>query len=317
MKVVVGTRTVAGAVLFRLRRLAASAGLLALVATTATSQDVYVTLVDVHFTVTDRNGAFVKNLGAEDLTLYDNDRPQQISTLTQRVQSPVSVALILDRSESIRDRFPSVLESAAAFATSIIRNRDDQGSLVAFDSKVYLLQNWTADSDALVQNIRKLNAAGGTSIFDALLKTCRDQFNGADERQKVAVLVTDGEDTTSVATFDDALRMAKLARATVYVLGVRAENSLNTREQQGRRVLANLADLTGGRVFYPAEHHEASLLPVFAQVQEELRNSYNLAYYLDVAPGNTFHQIRIATNNPALTVHAPKGYYPGKRRLAP
>ena len=306
MKVVVGSRTVA-----------VSVGLLALVATTAVPQDVYVTLVDVHFTVTDRNGVFVKNLRPEDFTVYDNDRPQQVSTFAQKVQAPVSVALILDRSESIRDRFPSVLESAAAFATSIIRNRDDQGSLVAFDSKVYLLQNWTADPDALVQNIRKLSAAGGTSIFDALLKTCRDQFNGADDRQKVAVLVTDGEDTTSVATFDDALRMAKMTRVTVYVLGVRAESSLNTREQQGRRVLANLADLTGGRVFYPADHHEASLQPVFAQLQEELRNSYNLAYYLDVAPGNTFHQIRIAANNQTLSVHAPTGYYPGRRRLAP
>jgi Ca-activated chloride channel family protein len=271
----------------------------------------------VHVTVTNRNGVFVKNLGPDDFTLYDNDRPQQISTFAPKVQSPVSMALILDRSESIRDRFPSVLDSAAAFATSIIRTRDDQGALVAFDSKVYLLQNWTADSDALVQNIRKLSAAGGTSIFDALLKTCRDQFSGADDRQKVAVLVTDGEDTTSVATFDDALRMAKMMRVIVYVLGVRAENSLNTREQQGRRVLANLADLTGGRVFYPADHHQASLLPVFAQLQEELRNSYNLAYYLDVAPGNTFHQIRIAMHNPTLTVHAPTGYYPGRRRLVP
>src|SRR5258708_25635518 len=113
MKVAVGSRTVAGALWFRLRRLAASVGLLGLVATTALSQDVYVTLVDVHFTVTDRNGVFVKNLGPEDFTLYDNDRPQQISTFAQKVQSPVSVALILDRSESIRDRFPSVLDSTA------------------------------------------------------------------------------------------------------------------------------------------------------------------------------------------------------------
>jgi Ca-activated chloride channel family protein len=280
----------------------------ALVATAASTQQVYVTLCHVHFVVTDRNGLFVKDLGPDDFTVYDNDRPQEISTFAQRVQSPVSVALVLDRSQSLSDRFPFVLDSAAAFAKSIIREGDDQGAVVAFDSKVYLLQNWTADSAALVDNIRKLTAAGGTSIFDALSKTCRDQFDGADTRQKVVVLVTDGEDTTSVATFDEALRMAKLARVAVYVLGVRAENSLNSRELQGRRVLASLAELTGGRVFYPADYGDASLSALFAKLQEELRNGYNLTYSLDVPPDNTFHRIRIDVKNRSLNVHAPTGY---------
>jgi VWFA-related protein len=183
----------------------------------------------------------------------------------------------------------------------------------AFDSKVYLLQNWTPDSGVLVDNVRKLTAAGGTSIFDALLKTCRDLFNGADDRQKVVILVTDGEDTTSVATFDDALRVAKLARVAVYVLGVRAENSLNTRELQGRRVLTNLAELTGGRVFYPADYRSQSLPALFATLQEELRNGYSLTYTLDVPADNTFHRIRVVTKNPSLNVHAPTGYYAQRR----
>jgi Ca-activated chloride channel family protein len=286
-----------------------------LAATAAVSQDVYVTLVQVHFFVTDRNGVFVKDVSPESLKVYDNDRPQKIATFAQNVQSPVSVALVLDRSESVKDRFSAVLDAAAAFSKSIIRARDDQGAVIAFDSKVYLLQNWTTDSAAIVDTIHKLSAAGGTSLFDALLKTCRDRFDGDDVRQKVVVLVTDGEDTTSAATFDEALRMAKLARVTLYVLGVRAENSLNTRELQGRRVLANLAELTGGRVFYPADYRDGSLSAVFAQLQEELRNGYNLTYYLDVPPGNTFHQIRIETTNPSLKVHALTGYYPGQRKL--
>jgi Ca-activated chloride channel family protein len=297
-----------------LARLVAAAVLCAtLAATAAAQQQVYVRLIEVHVNVTDRNGVFVKDLGPEDLTVYDNDRPQGISTFARRVQSPVSVALVLDRSQSLSDTFPSVLESAATFARSTIRDRDDQGAVVAFDSKVYLLQNWTPDSGVLASNIRKLTAAGGTSIFDALLKTCRDLFDGADDRQKVVVLVTDGEDTTSMATFDEALRMAKLARVTVYVLGVRAENSLNTRELQGRRVLASVAELTGGRVFYPADYRDQSLSALFAKMQDELHNGYNLSYTLDVAPDNTFHRIRIVTKNPSLNVHAPTGYYAQRR----
>lgn len=288
-----------------------------LVAASAATQQVYVTLCEVHFTVTDRSGQVAKDLNPGDFLIYDNDHPQEISELAQQVQAPVSLALILDRSESLRDGFAAILDSAAAFATSVVRESDDQGAVVAFDSKVYLLQNWTSDAAVLAANIHRLTAAGGTSIFDALLKTCRDQFDGADVRQKVVVLVTDGEDTTSVATFEDALRMAKLAHVAVYVLGVRAENSLNSRELQGRHVLANLAELTGGRVFYPADYRGASLSAVFANLQQELRNGYKLIYYLDVPPDNTFHRIRIETKNKALSVHAPTGYYARRRSQVP
>jgi Ca-activated chloride channel family protein len=299
----------------RVRIRAAAALCSVLLAIAASKQQVYVTLCEVHFAVTDRTGLFVRDLGPADFTVYDNDRPQEISTFVQRVQSPVSVALVLDRSQSLSDRLPFVMESAAEFTKAVIRGRDDLGMVVAFDSKVYLLQNWTSDSATLVASIRKLTAAGGTSMFDALLKTCRDQFDGTDDRQKVAVLVTDGEDTTSVATFEEALRMAKLARVVVYVLGVRAENSLNSRELQGRRVLTSLAELTGGRVFYPADYGGASLAVLFGRLQDELRNGYRLTYYLDVPPDNTFHRIRLEPKNRTLTVRAPTGYFARAPRL--
>lgn len=282
-------------------------------ASAAAAQQVYVTLSSVHFFVTDRNGRFVSNLSASDFTIYDNERPQEIRTFMQRVHSPVSMALILDRSHSLSEPFPLVLQSAAAFVTSAIHDREDQAALVAFDSKVYLAQNWTSDSKALVDKIHALTAAGGTSIFDALLKTCRDRFDGADTRQRIVVLVTDGEDTTSVATFDDALQMARLSRAVVYVLGVRSEHSMNSRELQGRRVLANLAELTGGRVFYPADYEPATLQRLFAALQEELRNGYTVTYSLDVPPDHTFHTLRIEPKNKSLSIHAPTGYY--ARRL--
>jgi VWFA-related protein len=289
-------------------RFAVAALLGAAIVATAAAQQVYVTLCTIHFVVTDRNGRFVKDLGPTDFTIYDNDRAQEIATLAQRVQVPVSLVVILDRSQSLSDTFANVVNSAAAFVTSSLRREEDRGALVAFDSHVYLLQDWTADAGALVGHMRRLTAAGGSSIFDAVAKTCRDRFDPADTRQKVVVLVTDGEDTTSTATFDEALQSARLARVAVYVLAVRAENSLNSRELQGRRVLARLAELTGGRLFYPVDYRAASLPALFADVQEELRNGYNATYYLDVPPDNTFHRIRIDVKNRSLNVHAPAGY---------
>ena len=273
-----------------------------------TQQQVYVTLRDVRFSVTDRNGAPVNGLSPEDFTVYDDDRLEEISTFARNVQSPVSVAMVLDRSRSLDGTLPAVVDAAAAFLSSLVRDGEDQGAVVAFDSKVYLLHDWTSDSAALVRTMRTLTAAGGTSVFDALVKTCRDQFVSADARQKAIVLVTDGEDTTSTATIDDALSMARLAKVAVYVLGVRAEHSLNSRELQGRRVLTSLADLTGGRVFYPATRSDASLSALFAHVQQELRNGYRLTYYLDTPPDNAFHRIRIEPKDRTLTVHAPTGY---------
>ena len=293
-----------------MRRRVAVVLAVSLLATPALAQQrVYVTLREVRFAVTDRHGAPVSGLSPEDFTVYDNDRAQDISTFAHSVQSSVSVALVLDRSQSLEGTLPAVVDSAAAFVKAVIRDREDQGAVIAFDSKVYLLQNWTSDSAALARTIHTLTPAGGTSVFDAVLKTCRDQFDPADVRQKAIVLLTDGEDTTSVATIDDALSMAKLARVAVYVLGVKAEHSLNSRELQGRRVLASLAELTGGRVFYPADHGDASLSTVFANVQQELRNGYSLTYYLDTPPDNAFHRIRIEPRNKALAVHAPAGYY--------
>jgi len=271
-------------------------------------QDVYVTLCRTHFTVTDARGEFVTGLGPGDFTVYDDGAPQTIAGFSRHADARVNLAVLLDRSASVEDRFPYLRTAAAAFERSVMRPAD-RGLVVAFDSKAYLLQDWTNDPVRLAGTVRSLTPAGGTSIFDAVFKTCRDKFPIDDRRQNVIVLTTDGEDTTSRATFDQALHMATLARVTLYVIGIRAEGSLNTREFQGRRVLTRLAELTGGRVFYPHGSSPDEVGALFAGVQQEMRNTYSLTYYLDVPPDNAFHRVRIEAKDGTLTVHAPTGHY--------
>jgi VWFA-related protein len=275
----------------------------------AIAQDVYVTLARTHFTVTDPQGRPVAGLGPQDVTVYDNDLPQRIEEFGRHVDAPIDVAVLIDRSHSIGDRLPFLVAAATTFGRSVLTGPVDRGLLVAFDSKVYLLQDWTHDAGALSSALAQLTPAGGTSIFDALFKTCRDKFDISDARQNAVVLVTDGEDTTSVATFDQALRMATLSRATIYVVGVRAEHSMNTRELQGRPVLSRLAELTGGRLLYPDAGAPDELGAPFARIQQELRSAYTLTYYLDKAPDNSFHRLRIEPRDRTLVVHAPRGYY--------
>jgi VWFA-related protein len=277
-----------------------------LVAVTAAPQDVYVTLRRSHFTVTDSQGRIVTSLGRDDVTVYDNDVPQRLESFTPHVAAPVHLALVLDRSQSVSDRFGMLSAAAATFEQSMLRAPDDRGLLVAFDSKAYLLQDWTTDGAQLAARIGTLTAAGGTSLFDAVYKTSRDKFDLDDSHQNVLVLVTDGEDTTSAATFDQALEMATISHAVIYVVAMHTDGSMNTRELQGRQVLSRLADLTGGRVFYPSGTENLSTL--FARVEEEVRSAYAITYYLDRPPDNAFHRVRIEPRDTRLTVHAPSGY---------
>jgi VWFA-related protein len=297
-----------------MRTSAVTAALVALTAVcgprvAALRQDVFVTLVHTHFTVTDSHGRLVTTLTRDDVTVYDNGTPRPLAEFRRHVDAPVSVALLVDRSRSVRDRFPLLASAAISFARSALKRQDDRALVVAFDSKIYLLQDWTSEAAPLVASIERLTSAGGTSLFDAVYKTCRDKFEITDARRNTLVLVTDGEDTTSLATLDEALQMAAISRVVIYVIGIRAGDSLSPRELQGHRVLSRLAELTGGRVFSPDDQSPAQLDGLFARVEDEITNAYTMSYYLDVAPDRSFHRIRIEPKDKTLAVHAPSGYY--------
>jgi VWFA-related protein len=275
----------------------------------ASRQVVYVTLVHTHFTATDRQGRLVTTLGPHDVTLYDNDVAMPVADFARAFDTPVDMAVLVDRSQSVNDRFPFLVSAATTFVRSVLSGRDDRGLTVAFDSKVYLLHDWTDDAVGLAGSLQSLTAAGGTSLFDAVYKTCRDKFEISDVRRNALVLVTDGEDSTSQATLEQAAQMATIARVVVYVIGVRAEHSMSTRELQGTRVVSRLAELTGGRVFYPDEQTSGGVAALVGQIGAEIRGSYMLSYYLDAAPDHSFHRIRVEAKDRTIDVHAPSGYY--------
>jgi len=274
----------------------------------AQGESVFVTLCRVHFTVTDETGHFVHGLTRNDFTIYDNDAPQRISDFSARERTPLSVALLLDRSLSVGDRFRDATGAATTFLRSILQDSRDRALVVTFDSHVYLMQGWTSDVTSSAAGIETLSPAGGTALFDALFKTCRDAFDLADRSQRVVVLVTDGEDTTSHATFEQALQMATLSKTRVYVVGIKGEQAMSPRELSGRRVLTALADLSGGRVFYPGDQDSSHLAPVFEALQDELRNEYDASYYRESPPDGSFHRLRIVAGLRGLTIHAPTGY---------
>jgi Ca-activated chloride channel family protein len=279
------------------------------------AQTFQVTLVTGHFSVTDHSGRYVSDLNRDDFQVMDNGVPQQISEFSRKSRGALSLVMVLDRSQSVSERFQFMKEAAATCAQSLLKSPEDRGLLVAFDSKVFLLQDWTSDPDALTQNIQKLTPEGGSSLFDAIYKGSRDRFRIADERRKVLILFSDGEDTTSRATLRQALEMAKLSGATIYAVGIRPENSLNTRDLQGGRVLAEFAGLTGGSVIYTQQDEQLDAF--LNRLEEEVRNWYEISYYSHAPLDDSFHKLVIQTKNEALKVHGPKGYYADKPRELP
>ncbi len=295
--------------------LASVLGAVCLVSGWGFAQSVQVTLVSSHFSVTDRRGQYVSDLGKNDFTVIDNGVPHEISEFNRAANGPLSVVIVVDRSQSVNSQFGLVKQVGTACAKALVRGPNDRGMLVTFDSKVYLLQDWTSDSASLVGNLDKLVSAGGSSLFDAVYKASRDRLRVSDPRRKVMILITDGEDTTSRATLRQALEMAKLAGVTIYGVGLHSANSMNTRELQGKRVLSEFADLTGGRMF-DADSDE-KVEPFLARLETELRTWYEISYYSDAPMDDTFHRLQIQTTRGSLLIHGPKGYYADRSHELP
>jgi Ca-activated chloride channel family protein len=282
-----------------------------LIATGKGLSQVWVRAVDVPCVVTDKQGRFVSDLSRSDLLVYDNGRLQKITNFKKKLQSPLRIAFLLDRSRSVAKKFSLLQHASAKFLSSIVRQNVDRACLISFDSHVYLLQGWTDGVDQLTEMIGRLTPAGGTALFDALYKTCRDMFppNPDDSTTRVVVLVTDGEDTTSRATFKEIRGMVPSSGAMIYVLGIKAEESLNARELQGKQVLAELRDVSGGAVLYPNTNQDR-LDTLFEQIEQDLRNAYAVGFTSYEEPDGTFHKIKVESSRKDLIVRPlKKGYY--------
>lgn len=261
-------------------------------------------LVNTFLTVRDQDGRLVSDLKPEDFIVLDDGAPQPITHFSREIQLPLSIALAIDRSRSVQKKFQFEQAAATQFLKAVLHPGKDRGLLVAFDSNVYLLHDFTDEAAALADAIQKLTVSGGTSIFDAVYKTSRDKFTRIGAGRKVLILVTDGEDTTSYATLKQAVEMVLRTEVIVYAIGLKGI-------KKGESTLERLTSDTGGQVFFPKTEEE-KLAELFDQLQEELRNQYSLGYASPHAPDGKFHTLTIQTKRKGLTVYARRGYYAGR-----
>jgi Ca-activated chloride channel homolog len=268
--------------------------------------------VNLTFTVTDRHGHFVNNLQQQDFALLDDQRaPAQVYSFTQQTNQPLRVGLVIDASTSIRARFKFEQQAATEFLLDILRPRTDRAFIMGFDVTSYVTQGFTNNPDLLETGLNRLKPGGGTALYDAVYRACRDQMLRAvpenAEVRKALILVSDGDDNQSRAYLDDAIKMCQRAETTIYTIST---NTSPTRER-GDDVLKKMALSTGGTALYPQRLED--IANEFHKIEEELRSQYSLSYKpADFRADGSFRTIYLTALRGGYTVHARTGYFAPK-----
>ena len=266
--------------------------------------------VNVIFTVTDKHGRFVKDLIKDDFRVLDDKMPQQqVVNFRRETDLPLRVGLLIDASNSVRDRFKFEQAAAIEFLNQIIRPHHDRAFVVGFDTTPEITQDFTESTELLSRGVRSLRPGGGTALYDALYFACRDKLAKAGpengEVRRAIILLSDGEDNQSHVTREEAIEMAQKAEVIVYPIST----NVSGMKGHGDKVLERIADATGGRSFFPFKVEDVA--NAFTEIQEELRSQYSLAYRpADFKRDGRYHSIEIlAHKQKSLHVRSRRGYY--------
>ena len=266
-----------------------------------------VDLVNVLFTVTDRRGKLVTDLAQKELKLLEDNRVQSITNFSRETDLPLTIALLIDTSTSIRDRFKFEQEAAIDFLYRTIRPRKDKGLLITFDSAIELVQDYSDNPEILAKAIRQVRPGGGTKMLDAIYLACQEKLKSETGR-KLIILISDGDDNLSLETVTSTLEMAQRSDVAIFTISTNSSGFFGLTAPKADKLLKRLADETGGRAFFPFKAEDLS--QSFQDIATELRSQYSLAYRSsNVNRDGTFRAIKIEPERKNVKVKSRKGYY--------
>lgn len=273
-------------------------------------------MVSLNVTVVDRDGRLVTDLSASDFTVFEEGISQPVRYFA-RANLPVALAVLLDTSASMEDRLATAQEAAVGF-TSRLRP-EDLAEVIDFDSRVEVVQGFTSRPDLLARAIRQTAAGGSTALYNAVyiaLKELGRSRPGPSDpvRRQAIILLSDGEDTSSLVGFEEVLDLTKRSETAVYAIGLRSKAEAAVRRfREADVVLRDLAQQTGGRVFFSSRIEE--LAEVYGQIADELASQYAIGY----VPAGTrrdggWRRVAVRVSRPGLTARTRLGYFaPGAR----
>lgn len=278
-------------------------------------------LVNTLFTAVDKDRHFITSLRAEDIRILENDVVQPVTVFERETDRPLSLAILIDTSESQRGVLAAEKRSALAFIDAVIRPTKDHAAIISFTGEPKVEQQLTNDLAKLRQGIERVrielspenasrlangldplpkdqDPSGYTGIWDAMWETIDNHISHAPEgTRRAVILLSDGDDTSSTIKRQNVIDLAVKTDVVVYSIGIRDEEFPEGKLDSG--ALKKVSDHTGGRAFFPKLADELQL--AFAQIDQELRSQYNVGY----SPTNanrdgTYRRIKIEVFNPQL-----------------
>ncbi len=271
-----------------------------------------VEIVSLNVTVADGQQRYATDLEQEEFQVFEDGVKQDISYFN-RSNLPIALALLMDTSASMEARLQTAQEAATGFARQL--RPQDLAEVIDFDSRVNILQPFTNNAEALEQAIRRTSAGGSTSIYNAIYIALKDLkkviVKQADEvRRQSIVVLSDGEDTSSLLPFEEVLDLAKRSETAIYAIGLRdAEGAASSRGfKEAEFVLRQLSQETGGRAFFPMQ--VAELPAIYSQISEELSSQYTIGYTSkNGRRDGSWRRIVVRVARPNLTARTKQGYF--------
>jgi Ca-activated chloride channel family protein len=272
-----------------------------------------VDVVSMNVTVMDATGRYITDLTEKDFEIFEDGVKQEM-TLFNRTNLPIALSLLIDTSSSMEDRMSTAQDAAIGFVRKL--RPTDLGEVIGFDSRAEVLQKFTNDVPSLEHAIRKTVAGGSTSLNNAVyisLKGLKKVPTSSEEdiRRQAIVLLSDGEDTSSLVTFDDVLDLARRSETAVYAIGLMEEGPAGNQSKGFREATYALRQLTtdtGGRAFFPSD--VKALTSVYGQIYDELSSQYTIGYTSkNSRRDGAWRRLVIRVNRPNSTARTKQGYF--------
>jgi Ca-activated chloride channel family protein len=264
--------------------------------------------VNVLFIATDKHGKFVRDLTQKDFTILDDHKPPEtIVNFHRETDLPLHLGLLIDVSGSVDSRFDFEQGAATSFLEHTIRPSYDKAFVEGFNTRTQLVQDFTDNVKLLSASVGKLRDGGGTALYDAIYRTCKEKF--VKDRpnypiRKAIIIISDGEDNQSEYTRAQAIEMAQRAEVIIYAISTDDSGLV----MRGDKVLEQLAEATGGRAFFPFKMKD--ITHSFAAIEDELRSQYVVSYKpADFDADGRYRTIEISSLKKDLQVRARKGYF--------
>ncbi len=270
-----------------------------------------VELVSLNVTVTDGQQRYVTDLDQNDFNVFEDGVKQDV-TFFNKSNLPIALALLLDTSASMDTKLPTAQEAAVGFVKRL--RRQDLGEVIDFDNRVTVLQNFTSSPQELETAIRRTSAGGSTSLYNAVYIALKDLkkvvAKNADEIRRQAIIVlSDGEDTSSLLPFEEVLDLAKRSETAIYSIGLRDnESGASKTFKEAEFVLRQFSQQTGGRAFFP--NQLADLNSVYGQIADEISSQYTVGYTSkNPKRDGAWRRVVVQTTRAGTAARTKQGYF--------